>query len=86
MHLLILPLLNLTQKKDLILKAIKDWSLLYDELTERGCYCMLTNHNTKFINDLYGGKGYTMDIISVKRLINSDASKRDGEEIIICNF
>ena len=30
---------------------------LYDELTERGCYCMLTNHNTELINDLYGNKG-----------------------------
>ena len=47
---------------------------------------MLTNHNTDFINDLYGNKGYKMDVVSVKRLINSDASKRTGEEIIICNY
>lgn len=59
---------------------------LYDELTERGCYCMLTNHNTEFINNLYGGKGYKIDVVNVKRLINSDASKRTGEEVIICNF
>ncbi len=59
---------------------------LYDELTTRGCYCMLTNHNTDFINNLYGGKGYKIDVVSVKRLINSDASKRTGEEVIICNF
>lgn len=73
-------------KEGFDIESHKRLAALYDELTERGCYCMLTNHNTKFINDLYGGKGYTMDIISVKRLINSDASKRDGEEIIICNF
>lgn len=30
---------------------------LYDELTNRGCYCMLTNHNTELINELYGNKG-----------------------------
>lgn len=59
---------------------------LYDELTARGCYCMLTNHNTEFINELYGNKGYRMDVVRVKRLINSDASKRVGEEIIICNY
>lgn len=59
---------------------------LYDELTERGCYCMLTNHNTELINELYGNKGYRMDVISVKRLINADASKRVGEEVIICNY
>ncbi|WP_308795662.1 DNA adenine methylase, partial [Agathobacter sp.] len=49
---------------------------LYDELTERGCYCMLTNHNTELITDLYGNKGYTIDVVSVKRMINSDASNR----------
>ena len=61
-------------------------SKLFDKLTQKGCYCMLTNHNTEFINDLYGDKGYKMDVVSVKRMINSDASKRTGEEIIICNY
>lgn len=59
---------------------------LYDELTERGCYCMLTNHNTEFINELYSNKGYRIDVVSVKRMINSDASNRKGEEVIICNY
>lgn len=59
---------------------------VYDELTARGCYCMLTNHNTEFINTLYGNKGYKIDVVSVKRLINSDASNRVGEEVIICNY
>ena len=59
---------------------------LYDELTDRGCYCMLTNHNTQLINELYGNKGYKIDVVSVKRMINSDASKRVGEEVIICNY
>ena len=43
---------------------------LFDELTARGCYCMLTNHNTELINELYGNKGYTIDVVSVKRMIN----------------
>lgn len=59
---------------------------LYDNLTARGCYCMLTNHNTELINELYSNKGYQIDVVSVKRLINSDASKRIGEEVIICNY
>ena len=59
---------------------------LFDELTERGCYCMLTNHNTELINKLYGNKGYRIDVVSVKRMINSDASNRVGEEVIICNY
>lgn len=59
---------------------------LFDELTARGCYCMLTNHNTDLINGLYGNKGYKIDVVSVKRMINSDASNRVGEEVIICNY
>lgn len=59
---------------------------LFDELTARGCYCMLTNHNTELINELYGNKGYRLDVVSVKRLINSDPTKRVGEEVIICNY
>lgn len=59
---------------------------LFDDLTAKGCYCMLTNHNTEFINELYGNKGYKIDVVSVKRMINSDASNRVGEEVIICNY
>lgn len=59
---------------------------LYDDLTARGCYCMLTNHNTKLITDLYSNKGYTIDVVSVRRMINSDASNRKGTEVIICNY
>lgn len=59
---------------------------LFDELTKRGCFCMLTNHDTEFVRGLYGGKGYKMETVDVKRSINSDASKRTGQEIIICNF
>ena len=59
---------------------------LYDELTERGCYCMLTNHNTELIEQLYGNKGYTISVVNVKRMINSDANNRKGQEVIICNY
>ena len=59
---------------------------LYGELTQKGCCCMLTNHNTEFIHELYGNQGYKIDVVSVKRLINSDAKKRVGEEVIICNY
>ena len=59
---------------------------LYDKLTKKGCYCMLTNHNTDLIHELYGKQNYKIDIVSVKRMINSDASNRVGEEVIICNY
>ena len=37
------------------------------------------------INELYGNNGYRLEVVSVKRMINSDASNRVGEEVIICN-
>lgn len=59
---------------------------LFEELTQRGCYCMLTNHNTDFIWGLYGDRGYRIERVYVKRLINADASRRQGEELIITNY
>lgn len=73
-------------KEGFDIESHKRLARLYDELTARGCFCMLTNHNTRFINELYGGKGYTIDVVSVKRMINSDASNRVGEEVIIYNY
>ena len=73
-------------KEGFTIENHKRLAALYDELTARGVYCMLTNHNTEFIYDLYGNKNYHIDIISVKRMINSDASKRVGEEVIIWNY
>lgn len=73
-------------KEGFDIESHKRLANLYDELTDRGCFCMLTNHNTELINELYGNKGYTIDVVSVKRMINSDASNRVGEEVIICNY
>lgn len=73
-------------KEGFDIESHKRLAKVFDKLTDRGCYCMLTNHNTDFINSLYGNRGYKIDIVSVKRMINSDASKRTGEEVIICNY
>lgn len=73
-------------KEGFDIESHKRLANLYDELTARGCYCMLTNHNTDLIRELYGNKGYRIDVVSVRRSINSDASKRMGEEVIICNY
>lgn len=59
-------------------------SCLFRELTNRGCFCMLTNHNTSFIHELYDG--FNIDVVSVRRAINSNASKRTGTEVIITNY
>ncbi len=73
-------------KEGFDIESHKRLAKLFDDLTAKGCYCMLTNHNTDLINELYGGKGYKIDVVSVKRMINSDASNRVGEEVIICNY
>ena len=73
-------------KEGFDIESHKRLAKLYDELTTRGCYCMLTNHNTDLINELYGNKGYKIDVVSVRRMINSDASNRVGEEVIIWNY
>ena len=57
---------------------------LFQRLSERGCYCMLTNHNTLFIRELY--KDYNVEEVSVRRSINSDATKRRGREVIVRNY
>jgi DNA adenine methylase len=68
-------------------------SQLFKDLTVNGCRCMLTNHNTEFINELYSNlfdhnSKYKIfiDNVSVKRMINSDANNRVGEEVIIYNY
>ena len=73
-------------KEGFEIESHKRLATLFDKMTKKGCFCMLTNHNTEFINELYSEKGYRMDVVSVKRMINSDASKRVGEEVIICNY
>jgi len=57
---------------------------LYRELTEKGCYCLLTNSNTDFVKELYDG--FEIIEVDVNRAINSDAKKRTGKEVIITNY
>ena len=57
---------------------------LFRRLTSRGIFCMLTNHNTELIRELYDG--FLIEEIDVRRAINSDAKKRTGKEVIIRNY
>ena len=45
---------------------------------------MLTNHNTELINSLY--REFNINVVSVRRSINSNGSNRYGEEVIITNY
>lgn len=59
---------------------------LFIELDKRGCYVMMTNHNTPLIDELYKDYLDNKRVINVMRLINSDSSNRVGEEVIITNY
>ena len=60
-------------------------SKVYRELSDKGCYVMLSNHNTVLINELY--KDFNIHLISAKRNISSDGKKRGKvEEVIITNY
>ena len=58
---------------------------VYKELADKGCYVMLSNHNTTLINELY--KDYNIHVIEAKRSINANGKKRGNvEEVIITNY
>lgn len=59
-------------------------SKVFRELSDRGCYCMLTNHNTELIQELY--HDFLREEVDVRRAINSDPKKRVGKEVIIRNY
>ena len=57
---------------------------VYKELSNKGCYVMLSNNNTTLIKELY--KDFNIHIIEAKRSINSNGEKRGKvEEVIITN-
>ena len=60
-------------------------SNVFKNLSDRGCYVMLSNHNTVLINELY--KDFYIHKITAKRNIKSNSKKRGKvEEVIITNY
>ena len=57
---------------------------LFKVLSDRGCKCMLTNHDTSLIRELY--KGYKIEVVDVRRSINRKGDGRTGKEVIITNY
>lgn len=58
---------------------------VFKELSQKGVYVMLSNHNTSLIKELY--KDYNIHIIEAKRSINANGKKRGNvEEVIITNY
>ena len=58
---------------------------VYKELADKGCYVMLSNHNTTLVKELY--KDFNIHLIEAKRNINANGKKRGKvEEVIITNY
>lgn len=58
---------------------------LFKKLSKKGCYVMLSNHNTSLVKKLY--KDFNIHMIRAKRNINADGKKRGKvEELIVTNY
>ncbi|MFZ2193734.1 MAG: DNA adenine methylase [Candidatus Moraniibacteriota bacterium] len=58
---------------------------VFDELDKRGCYVMLSNSHTPFINEIY--KKYRRETVMANRAINCKASGRGKiKELLILNY
>jgi len=58
---------------------------VYKKLADKGCYVMLSNHNTTLVKELY--KEFNIHVIEAKRNINANGKKRGKvEEVIITNY
>ncbi len=62
----------------------KRLAALFRRLSDMGVLIMLSNHNVPLVHELY--RGFVIQEIDVRRAINSDASKRTGNEVIITNY
>lgn len=58
------------------------------ELHKKGCFVMLSNSNTPFINKIYSGiKGIRITKVQAGRMINSQASERGKiTELLVINY
>lgn len=59
---------------------------LFNELTSKGVFAMLSNSNTDLVHELY--KGNKIQIVHASRAINSNGSKRGKEanEVLVVNY
>ncbi len=57
---------------------------VFKELDEKGVKVMLSNNDVEDVRELY--RGYRIESFEVKRMINRDANKRQGREVIVTNY
>ena len=57
---------------------------LFRRLDGIGAKVMLSNNDVPLVRELYGG--YHIQAFDVKRMINSDAGRRTGREVLVTNY
>lgn len=57
---------------------------LFKKLDRLGAKVLLSNNDVPLVRSLY--KGYDIITLEVKRMINRDASKRTGKEVLVRNY
>ena len=57
---------------------------LFQKLDRVGAKIMLSNNDVQLVRELY--KGYNIQSLDVKRMINRNAGKRTGKEVLITNY
>ncbi|MDE7390296.1 MAG: Dam family site-specific DNA-(adenine-N6)-methyltransferase [Lachnospiraceae bacterium] len=62
----------------------KRLSKLFKRLDKLGARVMLSNNDVPLIYDFY--EGYNIQKLDVKRMINRNAAKRTGKEVLITNY
>lgn len=57
---------------------------LFKKLDAQGTKLMLSNNDVPLVRELYSG--FNIQHLDVKRMINSNAAKRNGKEVLITNY
>lgn len=59
----------------------REMAQLVKNLSNRGCKVVVTNSNHPLVHDLY--QGYRIEVVQSRRNVNSRASGRTGEDVIV---
>jgi DNA adenine methylase len=63
----------------------QDLAKVFEELTAKGCSCMLSNSYTPLILELY--RNFEVKVVTARRAVNSDANGRGNiREIVVLNY
>lgn len=71
-------------KEVFTLEDHKRLAALFRRLDSLGVKLLLSNNDVPLVHELY--KGYKIESVDVRRVINSVASKRTGKEVIVTNY